>query len=114
MKLVFYPTMIALLGLSLTAKDKPADVLKAAQQETRFAKLEVQLLREAMVKEQLKPIQDEEKSLYGELCQAEGLDPDPKVCAVDLERKTVTKREAPAAPVQAAPAAPANPTAPKR
>jgi hypothetical protein len=104
MKLVFYPTMIAALALSMTAKDKPADALKASEQEARFAKLEVQVLREAMVKEQLRPIQEEQQKLYGELCKAEGLPSDPKVCAVDLDAKTVTKREAPKPPATAPPA----------
>lgn len=108
--------VIALIALALAlagtgdAKDKkPNADVQAARQETRFAKLEVQLLKEQMVKDQLKPILDQEQSIWTELCNGAGLEADPKVCAVDLTAHTVTKKEGSATPEAAAPPGPRRP-----
>ena len=50
---------------------------------------------QAFFEEQLEKIRNDQRSLYAETCKAAGLDPDPKLCAIDLEARTVTKRAAP-------------------
>ena len=69
--------------------------LAAAEQETRLAKLEGLVLREQIAAQQLEKIRADQQALYLETCKAAGIDPDPKMCQIDLNAKTVTKREAP-------------------
>lgn len=68
--------------------------LKAAEQETRFAKLEALVLREQIAMDQLSKVRADAQALSMELCKAAGIDADPKACQIDLNAKTATKRPA--------------------
>ncbi len=70
----------------------PEDKLKAAEQATRLAQLDGLVLREQIAAQQLDKIRADQQALFAETCKAAGVDPDPKVCAIDLNSKTVTKR----------------------
>jgi hypothetical protein len=66
--------------------------LESARQETRLAKLEALILREQIAVQQVEKIRADQQALYAETCKAAGIDSDPKVCMIDLEKRTVTRR----------------------
>jgi hypothetical protein len=80
------------------AADQPDAKLKAAEQDARLAKLEVLVLREQIAVQQLEKVRADQQAMYFETCRAAGIDPDPKICMIDLNARTVTKREAPKDP----------------
>ena len=95
--------ILAALALSAFAADTPkpptetealAAKLAATEQELRLVKLENLVRREDIATQQLEQIRKDQNALFTETCKAAGIDPDPKVCAVDLNAKTVTRREA--------------------
>jgi hypothetical protein len=96
------PALVLSLVLVAFASDppKPDPALAAAQQETRLAKLEALILRETLAAQQLDKVRADQQALFVETCKAAGIEPDPKICIVDLNAKTVTRR----APEAAAPA----------
>jgi hypothetical protein len=99
MKLLHNVTMILVLTVSsaFATSDAPTDLaakLKAAEQELRLAKLENLVRREEGITQQLEKVRSDQQSLFKETCVAAGIDPDPKVCAIDLNKGTVTKQSA--------------------
>ena len=102
MKLFFIIVFTVALALA-SDPVKPAAVpdttetkLKALELDAKLTKLENLVLREQLAAQQLDKIRNDQRALYAETCKAAGLNPDPKLCAIDLEARTVTKREAPA------------------
>jgi hypothetical protein len=91
--------LATLSGLAFAADPKPQTEtetlsvkLKASEQEARLAKLEGLVLREQLFAQQLEKLRADQRALYGETCKAAGLEPDPKLCEINLEARTVTKR----------------------
>ena len=80
-----------------TEAQQLAAKLKASEQDTRLAKLEALVLREQIAAQQLDKVRADQQALYLETCKAAGLEPDPKTCAIDLNARTVTRREPEAA-----------------
>lgn len=95
------PTLIALViaGLCFAQDRTPiegtvsAAALLASQQETRLAKLEALVLREQIAVAALEKVRADQQALYLETCKAAGIAPDPKACVIDLNARTVTRRE---------------------
>jgi hypothetical protein len=88
--------LILILSLAGFAFGQPAEPkLQASQQETRLAKLEALVLREQIAVQQVEKIRSDQAVLYAETCKAAGIDPDPKICMIDLNAHTVTKRPDP-------------------
>ena len=85
--------VLVLIARWLTASDDSA--IKAAQQETRIARLETLELKEQMAVEAYNRIHAERVTLYTETCKIAGVD--PAVCNIDPVAKTVTAKPAPAA-----------------
>lgn len=87
-------------ALTLGAADKPATEtetlaakLKTTEQELRLSRLENLVRREEAAVQQVEQIRKDQQALYAETCKAAGIDPDPKVCTIDLNTKTVTRKE---------------------
>jgi hypothetical protein len=97
MKLIIAFSLIAFPALAEeTPKAAPdlAAKLAATEQELRLAKLENLVRREEAAVQQVEQIRKDQAALFAETCKAAGIEADPKVCAVDLNTKTVTRREA--------------------
>lgn len=75
----------------LTAK------LKAAELAVVLAELKASVSEEQLALQRVEQVRTKQREKYSEACKLKGLDPDPKLCAIDLDAGTVTKR-APATP----------------
>lgn len=103
--LAFVSLLICAASTSLAlASDPPAKQptetqvlaakLKTAEQATRLAELKNTVYEEELTVQRLAKIRDLKMAKYAEVCKAADIDPDPSVCAVDLETGKVTKRPA--------------------
>lgn len=104
--MIFKILLLVLLGIvgglniiAAVAEDPPkqdlAAKLQATEQELRLTKLEVLVRREEIAAQQVEKIRADQQALFVETCQAAGIPADPKVCVIDLNAKTVTRRQDP-------------------